>query len=169
MNRYRWTGELPDYLKGYQPSPFIEKKIQEEINAGRFDRANKLILLSALYSGYIETPEVQQDQSDDYDFNNCINYYDLVYKREIDRFILYEEDKTMLVTASNGKMDLNTEDPKEVEIINSDIKDGYIDVRRKNRVKKLSKIFGRKIGKVIGNFITFVEKSLFKDYRKSNE
>ena len=165
----RWTGELPDYLKGYQPSPFIEKKIQEEIDAGRFDKANKLILLSAFYSGYVKTPEVQQDQSDDYDFNNCINYYDLIYRREIDRFISYEGNKTLLVTASNGKIDLNTEDPSEVEIINTDIKDGRIDVRRKNRVKKLSKIFGRKIGKVIGNFITFVEKSLFKDYRKSNE
>lgn len=166
----RWTGELPDYLKGYQPSPFIEKKIQEEIDAGRFDKANKLILLSAFYSGYVKTQEVQQqDQSNDFDFNNCINYYDLAYRREIDRFISYEGDKTMLVTASNGKIDLNTEDPSEVEIINTDIKDGYIDVRRKNRVKKLSKIFGRKIGKVIGNFITFVEKSLFKDYRKSNE
>ena len=165
----RWTGKLPDYLKDYKPSPFIEKRIQEEISAGRFDKANKLILLSAFYSGYVKTPEVQQDQSDDYDFNNCINYYDLVYRKEIDRFISYEGDKTMLVTASNGKIDLNTEDPREVEIINTDIKDGRIDVRRKNRIKKLSKIFGRKIGKVIGNFITFVEKSLFKDYRKSNE
>jgi hypothetical protein len=64
---------------------------------------------------------------------------------------------------------LNTEDPKEVEIINSDMKDGYIDARRKNRVKKLSRIFGRKVGKVIGNFITFIERSLFKGYRKSNE
>lgn len=162
----RWTGELPDYLKGYKPSPFIEEKIQEEINAGRFDKANKLILLSAFYSGYVKTPEVQQqDQSNDFDFD----YYDLAYRREIDRFISYEGDKTLLVTASNGKIDLNTEDPGEVEIINSDIRDGYIDVRRKNRIKKLSKIFGRKIGKVIGNFITFVEKSLFKDYRKSNE
>ena len=162
----RWTGELPDYLKGYKPSPFIEEKIREEINAGRFDKANKLILLSAFYSGYVKTPEVQQqDQSNDFDFD----YYDLAYRREIDRLISYEGDKTMLITASNGKIDLNTEDPREVEIINSDIRDGYIDVRRKNRVKKLSKIFGRKIGKVIGNFITFVEKSLFKDYRKSNE
>jgi hypothetical protein len=87
----------------------------------------------------------------------------------MDRFISYEGDKTMLVTASNGKIDLNTEDPKEVEIINSDMKDGYIDARRKNRVKKLSRIFGRKVGKVIGNFITFIERSLFKGYRKSNE
>jgi len=165
-----WTGELPDFLKGYQPSPFIEKRIREEINAGRFDRANKLILLSAFYSGYVKTPEPeQQDQSDDYDYNNCINYYDLIYKKEIDRFISYEGDKTWLVTASNGKIDLNTEDPKEVEIINDDVKDGYIDVRRKNRIKKLSKIFGRKVGKVISNFITFIERSLFKDYRKSNE
>jgi hypothetical protein len=165
-----WIGELPDFLKGYQPSPFIEKRIREEINAGRFDRANKLILLSAFYSGYVETPEPeQQDQIDDYDYNSCINYYDLIYKKEMDRFISYEGDKTMLVTASNGKIDLNTEDPKEVEIINSDMKDGYIDARRKNRVKKLSRIFGRKVGKVIGNFITFIERSLFKGYRKSNE
>lgn len=164
-----WTGELPDFLKGYQPSPFFKKRIQEEINAGRFEKANKLILLSAFYSGYVERLEAQQDQSDDYDYNSCINYYDLIYKKEMDRFISYEGDKTWLVTASNGKIDLNTEDPKEVEIINSDMKDGYIDVRRKNRVKKLSKIFGRKVGKVIGNFITFIERSLFKGYRKSNE